>query len=172
MWWKNNAGKKIIHCLLTRRIFTLRKFTLGHRKQGAPSPEILSSCRIVSLLLIWFLSPSAWVDVVWDLEFTEKKPMEDPIEEELALSRDMAFKTLYQCLLTHSADQRQPSSRDGSSQVDLVWHHDSAQGGRNGFSSTSTWNHLFLISFLFCSFSNSFCKSLDSCQSIYEAFSD
>uniref|UniRef100_A0AAQ5ZBT3 Condensin complex subunit 1 C-terminal domain-containing protein n=1 Tax=Amphiprion ocellaris TaxID=80972 RepID=A0AAQ5ZBT3_AMPOC len=52
-------------------------------------------------MLFMFCFP-AWVDAVWDLEFTEGKPLDDTIEEELAASGDKAFRTLYHCLLTHS----------------------------------------------------------------------
>ncbi|XP_031735143.1 condensin-2 complex subunit D3 isoform X2 [Anarrhichthys ocellatus] len=58
--------------------------------------------------------PEAWVDAVWDLEFTEREPLDDTIEDELAVSGDKAFRTLYQCLLAHAADQQ-----DGASQS--IW---------------------------------------------------
>ncbi|KAK9541070.1 hypothetical protein VZT92_001145 [Zoarces viviparus] len=58
--------------------------------------------------------PKAWVDAVWDLEFTEREPLDDTIEDELAVSGDKAFRTLYQCLLAHAADQQ-----DGASQS--IW---------------------------------------------------
>ncbi|XP_054456753.1 condensin-2 complex subunit D3-like [Anoplopoma fimbria] len=67
--------------------------------------------------------PEAWVDAVWDLEFTERKPLDDTIEDELAFSEDKAFRTLYQCLLAHAADQQ-----DGASQS--IW----AILGENGVS--------------------------------------
>ncbi|KAL7383049.1 hypothetical protein ABVT39_003969 [Epinephelus coioides] len=72
--------------------------------------------------------PKAWVDAVWDLEFTERKPLDDTIEDELAVSGDKAFRTLYQCLLTHAADQQESAGRDGSSQS--IW----AVLGENGVS--------------------------------------
>ncbi|XP_035801097.2 condensin-2 complex subunit D3 isoform X2 [Amphiprion ocellaris] len=61
----------------------------------------------------------AWVDAVWDLEFTEGKPLDDTIEEELAASGDKAFRTLYHCLLTHVPDQQQSTSSNGASQS--IW---------------------------------------------------
>lgn len=65
-------------------------------------------------LLLWL---SAWVDAVWDLEFTEKKPLDDLAEEELAAGRDEAFRALYQCLLLHATDQQHSADRDGASAV-------------------------------------------------------
>ncbi|XP_031160553.2 condensin-2 complex subunit D3 [Sander lucioperca] len=63
--------------------------------------------------------PKAWVDAVWDLEFTERTPLDEIIAEELAGSGDQAFRTLYQCLLDHAADQQQSAGRDGASQS--IW---------------------------------------------------
>lgn len=59
---------------------------------------------------------------MWDLEFTERKPLDDAIEEELTASGEKAFRTLYQCLLVHAADQQQSAGRDGSSTVKLIQH--------------------------------------------------
>ncbi|XP_056902847.1 condensin-2 complex subunit D3 [Takifugu flavidus] len=56
-----------------------------------------------------------WVDTVWDLEFTERKLLDNTIEEELAISGEKAFLTLYKCVLAHSTDQQQPPNRDGAS---------------------------------------------------------
>ncbi|KAM8860215.1 condensin-2 complex subunit D3 isoform 1-T3 [Spinachia spinachia] len=50
--------------------------------------------------------PEAWVDAVWDLEFTERKPLDDTVAERLSVSGDKDFRTLYQCLLDHAADQQ------------------------------------------------------------------
>uniref|UniRef100_A0A8C2X0W0 Non-SMC condensin II complex, subunit D3 n=1 Tax=Cyclopterus lumpus TaxID=8103 RepID=A0A8C2X0W0_CYCLU len=50
-----------------------------------------------------------WVDAVWDLEFTEQTPLDDTIEDELSVSGDKAFRTLYQCLLAHAANQQDES---------------------------------------------------------------
>ncbi|CAG05147.1 unnamed protein product, partial [Tetraodon nigroviridis] len=55
-----------------------------------------------------------WVDIVWDLEFTERKVLDESIEEELAVRGEEAFLTLFKCVLAHSADQQQPY-RDGAS---------------------------------------------------------
>lgn len=71
------------------------------------------------------LKPSAWVDEVWDLEFTEKKELEDVAMEEeweeeqqpAAAPRDEAFKALYQCLLVHATDQQQSTGGDKASAV-------------------------------------------------------
>lgn len=43
---------------------------------------------------------------MWDLEFTERKSLDDTIEDELSVSGDKEFRTLYQCLLTHAANQQ------------------------------------------------------------------
>ncbi|XP_034408287.1 condensin-2 complex subunit D3 isoform X2 [Cyclopterus lumpus] len=53
----------------------------------------------------------AWVDAVWDLEFTEQTPLDDTIEDELSVSGDKAFRTLYQCLLAHAANQQDEASQ-------------------------------------------------------------
>ncbi|XP_018549604.1 condensin-2 complex subunit D3 [Lates calcarifer] len=71
--------------------------------------------------------PEAWVDAVWDLEFTERKPLDNTLEEELTGSGDKAFRNLHQCLLVHAADQQQSGS-GGASQS--IW----AILGENGVS--------------------------------------
>ncbi|KAA8579017.1 hypothetical protein FQN60_010617 [Etheostoma spectabile] len=63
--------------------------------------------------------PKAWVDAVWDLEFTERHSLDENIAEELTGSGDKAFITLYQCLLDLAAEQQQSAGRDGASQS--VW---------------------------------------------------
>lgn len=71
------------------------------------------------------LQLSAWVDEVWDLEFTEGKALEDVVMEEeweaeqqpAAAAQDEAFKALYQCLLVHANDQRQSTGGDRVSAV-------------------------------------------------------
>lgn len=68
---------------------------------------------------LWFLD---WVDTVWDLEFTERKLLDNTIEEELAISGEKAFLTLYKCVLAHSTDQQQPPNRDGASLVNNCLH--------------------------------------------------
>lgn len=68
---------------------------------------------------LWFLD---WVDAVWDLEFTERKLLDNTIEEELAISGEKAFLTLYKCVLAHSTDQQQPPNRDGASLVNICPH--------------------------------------------------
>ena len=62
---------------------------------------------------------SDWVDAVWDLEFTERKPLDEIAEEELAVSGHKSFRALYQCLLAHAADHQKPG-KDGASQVKLI----------------------------------------------------
>ncbi len=57
---------------------------------------------------------------MWDSEFTESKPLDDTTQEELAVSGDKAFTTLYQCLLAHAANQQQSAGRDGASEVTLI----------------------------------------------------
>ncbi|XP_070772267.1 condensin-2 complex subunit D3 [Enoplosus armatus] len=60
--------------------------------------------------------PQAWVDAVWDLEFTERKPLDDTTEEELTASGEKAFRTLFQCLLAHASES---AGRGGASQS--IW---------------------------------------------------
>ncbi|XP_060896813.1 condensin-2 complex subunit D3 [Labrus mixtus] len=72
--------------------------------------------------------PKVWVDEVWDLEFTERKQLDDTIGEELVVIGDRDFNNLYQCLLAHAADQQQSAGSDGASQS--VW----ATLGENGVS--------------------------------------
>uniref|UniRef100_A0A671W1A1 Non-SMC condensin II complex, subunit D3 n=1 Tax=Sparus aurata TaxID=8175 RepID=A0A671W1A1_SPAAU len=52
--------------------------------------------------VITFLKFSDWVDAVWDLEFTERKPLDEIAEEEFAVSGHKSFRALYQCVLAHS----------------------------------------------------------------------
>ncbi|XP_041803855.1 condensin-2 complex subunit D3 [Chelmon rostratus] len=85
--------------------------------------DFLSALRFLKLKEI----PDAWVDEVWDLEFTERKPLDDNTEEELAASGEKAFRTLYQCLLVHAIDQQQSADRDGAQ---TIW----ATLGENGVS--------------------------------------
>ncbi|XP_074532674.1 condensin-2 complex subunit D3 isoform X2 [Halichoeres trimaculatus] len=63
--------------------------------------------------------PSAWVDEVWDLEFTERKQLDEAFGEELEIIKEKDFKKLYQCLLLHSAEVQQSAGRDEASQN--VW---------------------------------------------------
>ncbi|KAK5908137.1 hypothetical protein CgunFtcFv8_016218 [Champsocephalus gunnari] len=79
--------------------------------------DLISAVQFLKLNQI----PPEWVDAVWDSEFTERTPLEDSIEDELAVSENKSFKTLYQCLLVHAADQQQQQSagRDAASQS--IW---------------------------------------------------
>uniref|UniRef100_A0A669ELN4 Non-SMC condensin II complex, subunit D3 n=1 Tax=Oreochromis niloticus TaxID=8128 RepID=A0A669ELN4_ORENI len=52
--------------------------------------------------------PEAWVDAVWEVEFTESIPLDKTIEEELIARQEKSFTALYQCLLAN-ADQYQSS---------------------------------------------------------------
>ncbi|XP_061546170.1 condensin-2 complex subunit D3 [Phycodurus eques] len=63
--------------------------------------------------------PQAWVNEVWDAEFTAMIPMEDNIELELASCGEEDFRSLYTCLLVLSEEQLQSSSSDDSSQS--IW---------------------------------------------------
>ncbi|MEQ2275593.1 hypothetical protein XENORESO_005906 [Xenotaenia resolanae] len=63
--------------------------------------------------------PQDWVDAVWDLEFTERKPIEDIIEDKLRAGGEKSFRSLYYSLLDHAAEQQQSAGRDGASQG--VW---------------------------------------------------
>lgn len=60
------------------------------------------------------------MDTVWDLEFTERKLLDNTIEEELANNGEKAFLTLYKCVLARSTDQQQSPNRDGASLVNIV----------------------------------------------------
>lgn len=60
------------------------------------------------------------MDAVWDVEFTESKPLDDPIKEELTAAGDKAFRNLYQCLLAHAEEQQQSAGSDEASQVKLI----------------------------------------------------
>uniref|UniRef100_A0A7N8WQ28 Non-SMC condensin II complex, subunit D3 n=1 Tax=Mastacembelus armatus TaxID=205130 RepID=A0A7N8WQ28_9TELE len=44
-----------------------------------------------------------WVEAVWDLEFTERRPLDDTIQQELIVNWEKAFRNLYQCLLVHGS---------------------------------------------------------------------
>uniref|UniRef100_A0A672ZYW5 Uncharacterized protein n=1 Tax=Sphaeramia orbicularis TaxID=375764 RepID=A0A672ZYW5_9TELE len=94
-------------------------------KQGIPEPAEKKCIRIYKKYTYrnnnsirgW---GGAWVDEVWDLEFTEKKSLDDTIEEDLTASDEKAFRDLYQCLLAHTAEQQQSTDTDAASQVKLV----------------------------------------------------
>ncbi|XP_041646222.1 condensin-2 complex subunit D3 isoform X2 [Cheilinus undulatus] len=86
--------------------------------------DLLSALQFLRLNEI----PRAWVDEVWDLEFTERKQLDDTIGEELVVIGEKDFRNLYGCLLAHAADQQQSAGRDGASQS--VW----ATLGENGVS--------------------------------------
>uniref|UniRef100_A0A3P9HQG6 Non-SMC condensin II complex subunit D3 n=1 Tax=Oryzias latipes TaxID=8090 RepID=A0A3P9HQG6_ORYLA len=60
--------------------------------------------------------PEDWVNLAWDTEFTERKPLNDVLEKELDGSEDEAFRTLYHCFLAYVPDQQQSTSINGSSQ--------------------------------------------------------
>lgn len=55
---------------------------------------------------------------MWDLEFTERKPLDGAVDEELTASDEKSFRSLYQCLLAH-ADGHQSVGSDGAPQVSL-----------------------------------------------------
>ncbi|XP_075902222.1 condensin-2 complex subunit D3 isoform X3 [Nelusetta ayraudi] len=92
---------------------------LGALVQSVNKMDLISALKFLKLEDI----SQAWVDEVWDLEFTEKKALEDVAMEEegeweeqpAAAARDEAFKALYQCLLVHAADQRQSTGGDRAS---------------------------------------------------------
>ncbi|KAM9809913.1 condensin-2 complex subunit D3 isoform X2 [Syngnathus typhle] len=55
--------------------------------------------------------PQAWVNAVWDTEFTEMAPMDDDnLEEELAACGEEDFRRLYAYLLALSEEQQSPST--------------------------------------------------------------
>ncbi|KAM9344578.1 condensin-2 complex subunit D3 [Symphorus nematophorus] len=86
--------------------------------------DLISALQFLKLKEI----PEAWVDEVWDSEFTERKPLDDGTEGELAASGGKAFRTLYQCLLAHAAEQQQSAGTDGAARS--IW----ATLGENGVS--------------------------------------
>lgn len=67
--------------------------------------------------------PGGWVDAVWDLEFTERKAIDDPIEEELSATNPRAFRELYQSLLSFTQEEAESTEQS-------VW----AQLQENGIS--------------------------------------
>ncbi|XP_051936974.1 condensin-2 complex subunit D3 [Hippocampus zosterae] len=77
--------------------------------------ELISALQFLNLHKV----PQAWVNGVWDAEFTEMLPMEDNIKGELAASSEQDFRRLYSCLLVLSEEQLQSSSRDDCLQS--VW---------------------------------------------------
>lgn len=87
--------------------------------------EQLCVIQIWISLLAFVCKPPGWVDEVWDLEFTEKKALEDVAMEEeweeeqqpAGAAHDKAFQALYQCLLVHATDQRQSTGGDKASMV-------------------------------------------------------
>uniref|UniRef100_A0A8C7WYV9 Uncharacterized protein n=1 Tax=Oryzias sinensis TaxID=183150 RepID=A0A8C7WYV9_9TELE len=56
--------------------------------------------RMTLLLLTCDLFLVDWVNLAWDTEFTERKPLNDVLEKELDGSEDDAFRTLYHCFLS------------------------------------------------------------------------
>ncbi|XP_035040242.1 condensin-2 complex subunit D3 isoform X2 [Hippoglossus stenolepis] len=68
--------------------------------------ELISALKFLKLHQV----PEAWVDAVWNSEFTERQPLDDTIEEQLTASGDEAFRNLYECLLTYAADGQSVSS--------------------------------------------------------------
>ncbi|KAF7667854.1 hypothetical protein LDENG_00040740 [Lucifuga dentata] len=70
----------------------------------------------------------AWVDAVWDLEFTESKPLEGEIEEELAANGGEAFRKLYKWLLPYAVELQTSAGSDETPQS--IW----ALLGENGVS--------------------------------------
>ncbi|KAK2823917.1 hypothetical protein Q5P01_021092 [Channa striata] len=77
--------------------------------------ELLSALQFLKLREV----PQAWVDAVWDLEFIERKALNDNIEEELTASEDKAFRNLYKCLKGYAANQQQSPDKHEASQN--VW---------------------------------------------------
>ncbi|XP_061692445.1 condensin-2 complex subunit D3 isoform X2 [Syngnathoides biaculeatus] len=98
-----------------------------------PSPSPTRLYRVKSSLRCVFACPlhgysgfltgpqnmHAWVNDVWDSEFTATIPMEDNIEWELASCGEEDFKSLYTCLLVLSKEQLEFSSTDDRSQ--WIW---------------------------------------------------
>ncbi|CAG6018121.1 unnamed protein product [Menidia menidia] len=59
-----------------------------------------------------------WVDAVWELEFTERKALDDATNKELTATKGNAFQTLYHCLI-RASEQTNSASSDGASQS--IW---------------------------------------------------
>lgn len=68
-----------------------------------------------NLLMCWLVS--AWVDAVWDFEFTHTDPLDPVIEEEIKENTDV-FKTVYMQLLPFSIDDDED---DDNTQVYMLW---------------------------------------------------
>lgn len=62
--------------------------------------ELPASLAAVHMLLTCW-NVSAWVDAVWDFEFTHTEPLDPVIEEEIKEDPDV-FKAVYTQLLTFS----------------------------------------------------------------------
>ncbi|XP_056136718.1 condensin-2 complex subunit D3 [Lampris incognitus] len=62
--------------------------------------DLISALRFLKLDQ---LSP-AWVDTIWDFEFTEAEPLDTAIEEEIVACGNKAFKNLYKCFLPYATD--------------------------------------------------------------------
>ncbi|KAM9364165.1 LOW QUALITY PROTEIN: condensin-2 complex subunit D3-L-like [Pholidichthys leucotaenia] len=60
--------------------------------------------------------PEDWVEAVWDLEFTQRVPLDDAIEEQLAANGEKAFRLLHQYFLAQAAEQQPSDGSDGASQ--------------------------------------------------------
>nr|XP_043901974.1 condensin-2 complex subunit D3 isoform X2 [Solea senegalensis] len=73
--------------------------------------ELISALQFLRLHEI----PEAWVETIWDLEFTEIKSIDDHLDEQLTASGEKAFGNLYQCFLSY-ADQEQSAGTDGAPQ--------------------------------------------------------
>ncbi|XP_053731109.1 condensin-2 complex subunit D3 [Synchiropus splendidus] len=56
--------------------------------------ELTSALRFLQLKDV----PKAWVDAVWDAEFTESISMDNIIEEQLSVSTEQDFRNLHKCL--------------------------------------------------------------------------
>ncbi|KAM4603913.1 condensin-2 complex subunit D3 [Polymixia lowei] len=74
---------------------------------------------------------SAWVDTLWDYEFTEAEPLDATTEEQITASGEKAFKRLYSCLLPYTTDNGPSVGREDVPQS--VW----ALFGENGVSAKS-----------------------------------
>ncbi|KAJ8347580.1 hypothetical protein SKAU_G00261690 [Synaphobranchus kaupii] len=71
--------------------------------------ELLNALELLKITTV----NNAWVDTVWDLEFSEAEPLDPLIEEEIIGNGLDSFKAVYKCLL--------PFATDAAGSTDNVW---------------------------------------------------
>ncbi|XP_029922361.1 condensin-2 complex subunit D3 [Myripristis murdjan] len=101
----------------------MRRFS-GGMTENTNKMELIPALQFLKLDKL----PPAWVDAVWDFEFTEMESLDATTEEELAATGEAAFQKLYRCLLPYAAEDQPAAGGDQVSQS--VW----ALLGENGVS--------------------------------------